>query len=57
MKKVISKNASGNGPKIWEGVSRAANSSPAWIKPQIREAAQKSADRIYAKSDSKDQTR
>jgi len=53
MCKSITKNDSGNGSRIWAGVSKAASSTPDWIKPQIKEAAKKSADRIYAEADSK----
>ena len=50
MEKHISKSDSEKGRAIWEGVSRAAERCPEWVKPQVRKAARESARRIIEKA-------
>jgi hypothetical protein len=50
MEKHISKSDSEKGRAIWEGVSKAAEQCPDWVRPQVEEAARESARRIIEKA-------
>ncbi len=50
MEKHISKSDSEKGRAIWEGVSKAAERCPDWVRPQVQKAARESARRIIEKA-------
>ena len=50
MQKHISKSDSEKGRAIWEGVSKAAERCPDWVRPQVQKAARESARRIIEKA-------
>ena len=50
MEKHISKSDSEKARAIWEGVSKAAERCPEWVRPQVQKAAQESARRIIEKA-------
>ena len=50
MEKHISKSDSEKGRAIWEGVSKAAERCPEWVRPQVQKAARESARRIIEKA-------
>lgn len=49
MARSISRSNSEKGRAIWEGVSHAARSTPDWVKPQVKQAATRSANRIVGR--------
>jgi hypothetical protein len=53
MPKHISKSDSEKGRAIWEGVSKAAERCPDWVRPQVQKAARESARRIIEKAEQK----
>lgn len=53
MSKPVSRSQSPEGQTIWEGVSRAAKSAPAWVQPKISKAANDSATKIAQEASAK----